>query len=171
LILEKLKTIFDRGYVVLPSSTHFIQSLVDFFKVDKGTADISMVYNGTSCGLNDTLWAPHFWLPMHAAAARVLGFGYYMVDIDLGEMFLNFLFPSLLQRFSGVDLCHYAGNMLKMMAQEAAKGKHLVHWTWCWMGLKPSPFMTVQFYYLAEEFARENHHHKRNPMHWDLVKS
>jgi hypothetical protein len=143
---------------------------MDFLEVDKGNADIRMVYNGTSCGLNDTLWAPNFWLPMPAAAARVLGFGYYMVDIDIGEMFLNFPLPCLIQRLSGVDLRHYAGNMGKMMAQETAKGKHLVCWAQCWMGLKPSPFMAIQFYYLAEEFACGNCHHKRNLMRWDRVK-
>ncbi len=31
-----------------------------FFSVDKGETDIRMVYNGTSCGLNDILYTPHF---------------------------------------------------------------------------------------------------------------
>jgi hypothetical protein len=150
MILEKLKTILDRGYVVLSPNKDCIKSLMDFFKVDKGITDICMVYNGTSCGLNDTLWAPNFFLPTPASAARVLGYGYYMVDIDLGEMFLNFPLSDLLQRFSGVDVSHYARDMGKMMSKLAALGNWLVHWTRCWMGLKPSPFMAVRFYYLAE---------------------
>jgi hypothetical protein len=56
---------------------------MDFFAVEK---DSDMVYIGTSCGLNDMIWAPKFWLPTPATAARLLGYGYYMVDIDLGEI-------------------------------------------------------------------------------------
>jgi hypothetical protein len=38
------------------------------------------------------------------------------------------------------------------------------------MGLKPSPYMAVRFYYLAEEFVRGNRLDKDNPMRWDYVK-
>jgi hypothetical protein len=170
MILEKLKNIIDRSYVVLPASTQFIQSLMEFLDVDKGITDIRLVYNGTSCGLNETLWAPNFWLPTPAAAARVLGVGYYMVDIDLGEMFLNFPLRVLLQRFSRIDLRHYARDLGETLSKEEANKKYLVHWVRCWMGLQPSPFMAVQFYYLAEEFAQGNPLDKKNPMGWDLVR-
>jgi hypothetical protein len=57
---------------------------MDFFEVNKGS-DICLVYNGTSCGLNNALWAPNFWLPTPSPAAGIrLGYGYYMVDINLG---------------------------------------------------------------------------------------
>jgi hypothetical protein len=72
--------------VVVPDTIGFIPSLMDFFAVDK-ESDIRLVYNGTSSGLNNALWAPDFWLPTPATAARTLGYGYYMVDIDLGECF------------------------------------------------------------------------------------
>jgi hypothetical protein len=88
--LEKLKNVFGRGYVVLPSSTQFVQSLMEFFEVNKGIADICMVYNGTSCGLNDMLWEANFWLPMSAATARVIGVGYYSLCILIvGGIFLR----------------------------------------------------------------------------------
>ena len=97
---------------------------MDFFEVEKDS-DIRLVYNGTSCGLNDALWAPNFFLPTPAAAARVLGFGYYMVDIDLGEMFLNFPFHETLQRYSGVDFSHYSADF-----QDAYLNVRF-HWTIC----------------------------------------
>jgi hypothetical protein len=102
LILEKLQTILDRGYVVAPKTKDSIRSLMDFFPVEKDS-DLCLVYNGTSCGLNEAVWAPNFWLPSPATAARTLGYGYYMADIDLGEIFLNFTLHETLQRFSGVD--------------------------------------------------------------------
>jgi hypothetical protein len=103
LILKKLQKILDREYVVVPRHQAFIQSLMDFFEVEKDS-DIRLVYNGTSCGLNDSIWAPNFWLPTPATAAKLLGYGYYMVDIDLGEMFLNFPLHASLQQYSGGNL-------------------------------------------------------------------
>jgi hypothetical protein len=158
LILAKLKKILDRGYVVTPDSIDFIKSLMDFFDVEKDS-DIRLVYNGTSCGLNEALWAPNFFLPTPATAARTLGYGYYMVDIDLGEMFLNFPLHESLQRFSGVDFSQYVSEL-----REGPCKRWWVHWTRCWMGLKPSPFMAVRFYYLAEEFARGNRKDKNNAL-------
>ena len=38
-------------------------STIDVFDVPKGSDDIRLVYNGTSCGLNDVIWAPWFPLP------------------------------------------------------------------------------------------------------------
>jgi hypothetical protein len=91
--LEKLQKILDGSYVVAPCTADFIQSCLECFEVDKGS-NIRLVYNETSCGLNDALWSPNFWLPTPATAARTLGYGYYMVDINLGGMFLNF-YPSI----------------------------------------------------------------------------
>jgi hypothetical protein len=41
----------------------YVWSLTNFFSVPKGDQDICMVYNGTSSGLNDSLWVPSFPLP------------------------------------------------------------------------------------------------------------
>jgi hypothetical protein len=41
---------------------------MDFFAVEK-YSDIRLVYNGMSCGLNEALWAPNFWLPLPSTAA------------------------------------------------------------------------------------------------------
>jgi hypothetical protein len=166
LIWAKLQKILDRRYVVAPVTGDFICSLMDFFDVDKDT-DIRLVYNGTSCGLNASLWAPNFWLPTPATAARSLGYGYFMADIDLGEMFLNFPLHRVLQRFSGVDLTHYLSALTN---SDRAKWVRWVHWTRCWMGLKPSPYMAVRFYYWAEEFGRGNRRDLTNPLRWDFIK-
>lgn len=37
------------------------------------------------------------------------------------------------------------------------------------MGLKPSPYMCIRFYYFAEEFARGHRLHADNPLRWDRV--
>ena len=38
------------------------------------------------------------------------------------------------------------------------------------MGLKPSPYMAIRFYYLAEEFVRGARHQRDNPLWWDRVR-
>jgi hypothetical protein len=54
------KKILDQGSVVAPVERDFIRSLMDCFVVQKDS-NIRLVYNGTSCGLNDALWAPNFF--------------------------------------------------------------------------------------------------------------
>jgi hypothetical protein len=70
---SKLQKARDWGYIAATKDT--ILSLMSFFSVPKVTMyneetgeddvlDIQMVYNGSSCGLNQVLWAPWFGLPM-----------------------------------------------------------------------------------------------------------
>jgi hypothetical protein len=145
--VEKLQNILDRGYVVAPVEINFIWSLMDCFSL-KNDSDIHLVYNRTSCGLKDALWEPKFWPPTPATAARSLGYTYFMVDIDFGKMFMNFPLHKVLQRYSGVDFSPYVeelkGSWIKYLHHS------WVHWTRCWMGLKPSLYMAVRFYYLAK---------------------
>ena len=67
-----------------------IKSCLHFFAVPKGPTDVRIVYDGTSCGLNDALWAPNFYLPSSKAAAILLTFSSWLADADYGEMFHNF---------------------------------------------------------------------------------
>ncbi len=72
--------------------------------MDKGADNIRMVYNGTSCGLNDVLWAPRFGLPTVKQTLRALLPGYCQCDLDVREQLLNYPLHSDLREFSGVDV-------------------------------------------------------------------
>ena len=163
LILPKLKTILDKGYVRLeidqcllalidedPKS--FVESLTDYFEVPKGS-DIRLVYNGTSCGLNVVVWAPNFWLPVPKSASRVLNYNYCSVDIDLGDCFLNFPLPKIFRRYSGIDLKPFKAALGH--GATSVEG-YKARWERCWMGFRPSPYYSVRFYYWAGEFGRGN---------------
>jgi hypothetical protein len=72
LMRAKVLKVRKQGYVcpgVVTSGTHY-------FSVPKGLDDIRVVYNGTSCGLNDVLWALRFGLPTVKQTLRALLAGY-----------------------------------------------------------------------------------------------
>jgi hypothetical protein len=145
LIAGKLRAIIERGYLVHGT----VQSLIQFFDVPKAD-DVCIVYNGRSCGLNKSTWAPNFWLPTTHSALRLLDYNYYSVDMDLGKMFLNFHLHWSLQAYSGVDVTPYKKEL------DITKGDACwMHWTRTWMGSRPSPYNAVMHYYLSEEFIRE----------------
>ena len=78
--------------------TNMINNYVNYFSLMKGSSDIRSVFNGTSCGINDTTWSSNI-----ISHDPVIIFGYKAVYIDLG-FFLNFLLHESLQALIGVDL-------------------------------------------------------------------
>ena len=63
-----------------------------------------MVYDATKSGLNDSVWAPWFQIPTVESYLRLVETGTYMVDCDVGGMFLNFMSEPRLRLHAGVDL-------------------------------------------------------------------
>ena len=51
---------------------------------------------------------------MARSAVRVIDFGYFMVDLDLGEFFLNFPYPELFREYSGIDLTPFAETLASL---------------------------------------------------------
>lgn len=100
LMRAKVVKVRKQGYI----ETGSVISLLHFFCVPKGSTDIRMVYNGTGCGLNESVWSPHFGLPTVRHTIRSLLPGYHACDMDVGEMFLNFLLHEEMKQMSGVDV-------------------------------------------------------------------
>ena len=61
-----------------------------------------VVFDGTSCGLNETLWAPNFFLPTSWNASELLTFDSWMADADFAEFFHNFFADERIRKHSGV---------------------------------------------------------------------
>ena len=171
-ILSKVVKAIDRDYMHFEKRSN-IKNLIDYFGVEKGTTDIRVVFNGTSCGLNDSLWAPNFWLPTSKSMVRILGYNYMPVDLDLGEMFLNFPLSPKLIPYSGVDLTPFKPELEVRFPEKfrsrSKDSKLFATWNRDWMGLKPSPEWACRFYYLAEEFVRGNEKDLSNPLYWKKV--
>jgi hypothetical protein len=82
-----------------------VANLMEFFDVPKGDDNIWVVYNGTSSGYTEALFAPGFYLPNADAAARLLMYySHITVDAELGEMFLNFPMDPFIRPHVGVEL-------------------------------------------------------------------
>lgn len=189
----KFRKIVERGYI----QRDFISSLTDYFPVEK-VGDFRLVYNGASSGLNEVLWAPNFWLPTPDTALNLLDYNYYSVDLDLGEMFLNFPLPKALRAVSGIDLSPFKTDLLPLLddgkltnkkspyikegllplysVTKEEKEKEFddeplwMRWERTWMGAKPSPHGAVRFYYFAEEIVRGDPHEESNQLRWDKVR-
>jgi len=66
-----------------------------------------MVYNGTVSGLNNAIWVPRFGMSTMETHFRTLEPGTYVVGVDVGECFLNFVLHESIRLLAGVDLTHY----------------------------------------------------------------
>ncbi len=125
-----------------------VKSLTSFFAVPKGGSDIRMVYDGTKSGLIEAPWAPWFALPTIEGHLRFVGNETLMGDIDIGDIFHNFILHEDIWSVAGIDLTSLFQEEL------IARGNIIVLWKrWgrCGMGFKPSPYYSVQGLLFAEE--------------------
>ena len=82
---------------------------VDYFPVPKIVIngvilDIRVVYDATWSLLNAKVWSPNLFMPIISTPLRALLYGYWVVDFDLGEFFLNFMLLEALRMYVGVRM-------------------------------------------------------------------
>jgi hypothetical protein len=160
-VIEKLGKVRERGYI----SPGLVESLTSFFEVEKGEDDdIRLVYDGSVSGLNCAIWVPRFFLPTIRTHLRAVDEGTFMADVDIGEMFLNFILHQELQGLAGVDLTHF------FPSEEGKDPKVWETWQRAAMDLRSSPYQTVQAMGVAEEFIRGDRRDPTNVYGWDNVK-
>ena len=99
--------------------------------------DARMVYNGTSSGLNEVLWAPHFMLPTMSTQMREIQLGTNMGDINIGEIFLNFIMHKSLRHFWGVDVKHIQSEDPKLVDWKSQRCSDWECWCRYMMGIRP----------------------------------
>ncbi len=102
-VAEKLTNIQSKRYISLGE----VRNLTNYFAIPKGDSDICIVYDATKSGLNDCIWVPSFSLPGAEVLLDMLDSASYMMDLDLGEMFLNFPLRASVQPFCSIDLRPY----------------------------------------------------------------
>lgn len=161
LIATKINVIRIRRYI-----THGnIESCISYFDVPKAITDVRMVYDGTKSGLNDTLWVPRFTLPTVESHLRATMPGYFMADLDIGEMFHNFMLDVALRSQCGIDITPYYPQEVKK------RGRYLrLRWERLLMGLLPSPYAAYQAILVARVFLLGDPDGCTNPFRWDEVR-
>jgi hypothetical protein len=123
--IPKFESIINKVYI----EPGRVISLTNYFDVPKSDADVCLVYDGTTCGLNNSLWTPNVGLPTPASAIRVLDFNYYSANLDLGDMYLNYPLHPSLRLYSGVDHTPFKEGL------GVNKPSVLWYcWNWIWMG-------------------------------------
>jgi hypothetical protein len=153
----KLETIRAKWYITVA----FVLSLTSFFSVPKGDEDIRMVYNGAESGLNESIWVPRFILPTLETHLRAVDESTFMVDVDIGECFLNFILHRELKELAGVDLTHFFSEDGTPLWEA---------WDRAAMGLKSSPYQAVSALTVADEMIRGDRKDKKNVFRWERVR-
>lgn len=98
-------------------------------------------------------------------------YNYQMIDLDFGEMFINFPLHSNLQTVSGIDLSPFRKQIEEHFPEHLSPNKErlLYQWSRTWMGMKLSPFWAARYYYVMEEFIIGNPKDTNNAFRWDEV--
>ena len=89
-----------------------------------------------------------------------------MSDMDIGEMFLNFILHESMQALCGVDLSSFFGELDKA----GTPVKLWERWTRAAMGLKSSPYQAVQAMLVAKEVIKGDRLDPNNAFRWDKVR-
>ena len=111
--------------------------------------NIRMVYDATSSGLNDAVWAPWFPMPTVESHLRAVEGRTFMSDCDVGEMFLNFMLEPRLRPHAGVDLT-------PSFPEEVTLDNPVVQGCWqrMMMGLSHSPYFTTKDMLVVEKIIK-----------------
>ena len=167
IVASKIQSMISKSYL----EVGVVRSHLHYFAVPKGDSDVRVVFDGTSCGLNQTLWSPNFFLPTSRNAAELLSFDSWMADADFAEFFHNFFADSAIRSFAGVNttvlspfIVHSAPGPFPRLKFEGLR------WSRLFMGMKPSPYNAVRFYYWAEEFSKGDLHDTSNPFGFDSLR-
>lgn len=163
---KKVNKVRRRMYI----AAGVVYSLTHMFDVPKGVEDIRMVYDGTASGLNDVIFAPHFSLPVLDNVLRSLLPRYHAADLDVGEMFLNWWLHEDLRPYAGVDVSHVQ-NADPATQDEWERGRirRWERWERNFMGLRDSPYRSLQLMIKAKFIAYGDRSDPENPFKWEVV--
>lgn len=164
MVKKKLEKVVRKGYIEL-CDIEEVEAMMYMFHVPKGADDIRMVYDGSKSGLNNSLWAPWFALPNVDTMARWCMAGSWLADNDYGEQFLNFPLHEDLQRYCGVDLTQLFPEW-KNPEFRLLVGR----WTRNAMGLRPSPYNSVQGALIAKYAVMGDLSDAANPFGWETLR-
>jgi hypothetical protein len=109
LVPVKLRKFLGRRYL-LPGGR--LMAAILYFPVDNADGvDIRLVWDETSSGVNDSVFAPRFFMPLSGTLCRRVPNHAYMADFDVGEMFHNYMMQYPDVPYHGVNLPRVVGGV------------------------------------------------------------
>ena len=100
-----------------------------------------------------------FLLPTASTLVRKLETNAYQLDMEIGQMFLNFTLHPAAWKCCGLSLKGIKGLDLPLE-------KTCLAWTTLWMGFRSSPENAAQCLSKAERISKGEHFDTKNPFHW-----
>eukprot|EP00986_Skeletonema_menzelii_P013615 scaffold8081_cov83-Skeletonema_menzelii.AAC.2 len=166
---SKVGKVIKRGYLF--GSGIRLRSLIRYFAVPKTDKDFRIVYDATANNLNEAVWAPSFWLPTVDTLVRYVDAESWMMDRDMGDMFLNFPLDRRVWPYTGLNLeSLFDGTDEEDATILKMAGSYWVHWGRCLMGFKPSPYNSIKTAMVVEEVARGDRQCDENPFQWNHIR-
>jgi hypothetical protein len=160
-VKAKLEKVLAKGYIELVD-IELVKVMMFMFHVDKGSNDIWLVYDGTQSGLNESVHAPWFALPTINIMTRWVIAGAWLADNNYGEMFLNFPLHPDLRKYCGIDLLQLFPELV-----EDGKDSVIAQWMRNAMGLRGSPYASVQGCLRAKRHVMGDPKEVGNLFKWD----
>ena len=163
----------------------FIDCLVSRFGVPKGDFDIRLVWDAKKNGYNLTLWAPSFWFPTFATLTDLIVkwlpctlVDYrngktpvttesekwqrcHQSDMDIGEMYLNFMLHYSECHSFGVRMERKVDNDLRLRVT-------FMRFQRLMFGCKLAPYLVVQGHVRGLEVFGDRHD-PQNPFQWKSI--
>ena len=128
------------------------------FKIED---EIKMVYDASNSGLNDSVFDPQLSMYTIDSHLRSVKAETFMTEIDVGEMFLNFMFEPEAQLYAEVDLN-------QVFSKEGLiKVRRLNdYWTRMLMVLSPSTYFVTKYMLIVEKLVRRDRLGADNVFRW-----
>ena len=157
---DKEEKLISRRYLEQGKGV-YVESVVPRFAVSKGSDDIRVVWDARKNGVNEHLWAPHFFLPGSQNLEHLLTNQSYQGDMDVGEMFLNFMLHFRDRKHFGVRYF--------TVDEQGREKQELTRFCRLMFGSKSSPYAAVQMMYRAMEVMMGDPTDQTNIFGWKEV--
>ena len=99
MVKKKIEKVQNMRYI----SSGTALSLTTFFQVPKGYIHTCLVYDLTSCCMNEALWDTKLWIPYVEEKLDTDTHSTWFVDVDTSEMFHNYKLSEKDQPYVGVN--------------------------------------------------------------------
>jgi hypothetical protein len=164
----KMKKLILRRYIV-SVDREAVRVAIPMLVVPKTLIppDIRLVLSLTECGVNPSVYVPSFALPTCDTLIKRVEAGDYMADMDVGEMFHNFMMHPTERMYHGLDI----DNPI-LLNDPDLKGLVSAMMRFCRLdfGWRCAPYFACRMMMRAVELAKKHPENQKSAFAWSSVK-